>query len=282
MSDEQLEHYLKVALEVAKKAGRVVANAFESPINVHIKSCNTDLVTDTDRAVEELIIKDISTAFPDHKFIGEETAATGVSYKLTDSPTWIIDPIDGTTNFVHRIPIIAICIGLAINKKLLLGIVYNPITNELFSAQSGKGAFKNGFPIHGSKTKELKEAVISMSLGIHNKSELEGGYLDIAIENQKRAILAEIRGNRGLGSAAMNMVYTAQGSIDAYVEYGLHSWDMAAAAVIVKEAGCRIMDPSGKDFNVLHRKVLCAGTPELADQFSKLLKDVEFKPEESD
>lgn len=121
-------------------------------ITVLTKTSNTDLVTETDQAVEKLLIEGLSKAFPSHKFIGEESAAAGQKYTLTDAPTWIIDPIDGTTNFVHRIPLVAICLGLTINKEPVIGIVYNPITNEIFSAIKGRGAFKNGFPIHVSNS----------------------------------------------------------------------------------------------------------------------------------
>jgi len=279
---QQLEEdtYFRFALDLVNKAGRLVKDAFAQPNSaVTTKASATDLVTETDQAVEEMLIKGLSAQFPTHKFIGEESAAAGKRSDLTDAPTWIIDPIDGTTNFVHRIPMIAICVGLAIKKQLRAGIVYNPITNELFSAQAGKGALKNGFPIHVSKTQALNKAIVCSSLGIHNLVSKGDEWLEIALSNQKNITKAGVRGHRAFGSAAINMVYVAQGAVDAYVEYGLHSWDIAASTVILKEAGGFIIDPTGAEFNVLNRKVLCASTEKLGRELSALLTHVDFDPE---
>lgn len=228
-------------------------------------------MTETDKAVENLLISELSARFADHKFIGEESAADGTTYTLTDAPTWIIDPIDGTTNFVHRIPLIGICVGLSINKQLRAGIVYNPITDELYSALSGKGAYKNGFPIAVSTATALNQAIVCQSLGQHNLKEKGQDWLSTSIENQRKTLVSGIHGLRAFGAASINMVYVAQGSVDAYVEYGLHSWDMAAAVVIIREAGGTVLDPSGAEFDLMNRKVLCAGTIQLAKQLSGIL-----------
>ncbi|KAH7728652.1 Inositol-1 [Aphelenchoides avenae] len=269
------DEFFSTALALVKKAGRLVRDAFDQPFShVETKASATDLVTETDKAVEEMLIKGLS-----EKFIGEESVSAGKRADYTEQPTWIIDPIDGTTNFVHRIPQIAICVGLAVKKQLRAGIVYNPITYELFTAQAGKGAFKNGFPIHVSKTEAVNKAVMCSSLGIHNLPTLGEPWLDTALNNNKKTTLAGVRGHRAFGSAALHMVYVAQGSIDAYVEYGLHSWDIAAAAVIVKEAGGVLMDPTGKEFDVMARKVLCGGTEKICRELSEMLTHVDFDPE---
>jgi len=280
MTDEQVEGYFNFALKLVDRAGTLVREAFEQPASaVTTKSSNIDLVTETDKAVEELLIAGLSQAFPDHKFIGEESVSGGAKVELTDSPTWIIDPIDGTTNFVHRIPLIGICVGLAIKKQLRAGIVYNPISRELFSAVKGRGATKNGFPIHVSNTQEIEKSVICSSLGIHNLTTIGEGWLDISLSNQRKTTLAGVRGHRAFGSAAINTVYVAQGSIDAYMEYGLHCWDIAAAAIILKEAGGHVIDPTGKPFNLMGRSILCAGTEKLAKDLTALLTHSEFEPE---
>ncbi|VDK43797.1 unnamed protein product [Anisakis simplex] len=340
------DKFLNTALALVKKAGTVVRSAFEQPsCDVHTKSSNTDLVTETDQAVEKLLIDGLKSAFPDHKFIGEESVAGGQKFEYSDAPTWIIDPIDGTTNFVHRIPMIAICVGLAVKKQLRAGIVYNPITRELFQAQTGKGAFKNGFPIHVSSTKALNRSLICQSHGIHNLVKFGEQWMSITLENHRRQCLAGIRGggledrerngfvnsgfmlesgneeystsavsksvlilqlgadrsdslvnsfvnnykntmvtndargHRSFGSAAINMVYVAQGSVDAYVEYGIHAWDVAAASVIVNEAGGVVVDPTGTKFDVLGRRVLCASSSELAKELSSMLTHVEYERE---
>ncbi|KAE9552299.1 hypothetical protein FO519_004485 [Halicephalobus sp. NKZ332] len=299
----ELDVFFCTALELVKKSGNVVRAAYEQPIAVvKTKSSNTDLVTETDQAVEKLLINGLSEAFPDHKFIGEESAAAGQKYTLTDAPTWIIDPIDGTTNFVHRIPLVGICVGLTIKKEPVIGIVYNPISNEIFTAIKGRGAFKNGFPIHVSDSEELSKAVICTSLGIHNLVSVGPLWLDTALDNHRKSVLAGVRGtpemvnsyiesfkafmvdhdghgHRAFGSAAINMVYCAQGSIDAYIEYGLHSWDIAAAVVILREAGGSLIDPSGEPFDLMARSVLCAGTEKLAREISVLFTHTKFERE---
>ncbi|VDN82423.1 unnamed protein product [Brugia pahangi] len=275
------DRFFTFALKLVNKAGTLVRAAFEQPCSeVHTKLSDTDLVTETDQAVEKMLIENLSKEFPDHKFIGEESVAGGAKIDYTDAPTWIIDPIDGTTNFVHRIPIIAICVGLAIKKQLRAGIVYNPITKELYTAQSGRGAFRNGFPIHVSATKEISRCLLGQSHGIHNLVEFGEKWLKITLDNHGRQCLAGIRGHRSFGSAAMNMIYVAQGGLDAYVEYGLHAWDVAAAGIIVKEAGGVLLDPTGKsEFDIMGRRVLCTSTPELARAIKSTLTHVEYDKE---
>ncbi|CAD6194762.1 unnamed protein product [Caenorhabditis auriculariae] len=276
--DEQL--FVDTALNLVKQAGTLVRMAFEAKeCAVNTKASDTDLVTETDQAVEKLLIEGLSTSFPDHKFIGEESVSGGAKTEWTNAPTWMIDPIDGTTNFVHRIPMIAICVGLAIDKQLRAGIVYNPITHELYHAQVGMGAFKNGFRIHASATKELCRSVLCLSMGIHNRTIFGDSWLDKAASNMRNQILAGVRGHRSFGSAAINMVMVAQGSCDGYLEYGIHSWDVAAASVIVSEAGGVMLDPTGAPFDVMSRKILCAGTPELAKELISTLTHVEYDRE---
>uniref|UniRef100_A0A1I7YA06 Inositol-1-monophosphatase n=1 Tax=Steinernema glaseri TaxID=37863 RepID=A0A1I7YA06_9BILA len=280
------DRFFNFALELVKKAGRLVRDAFDQPSsNVQTKASNTDLVTETDQAVEAMLIKGLSAEFPEHKFIGEESVAGGQKIEsvaggqkivYSDAPTWIIDPIDGTTNFVHRIPMVAICVGLAIKKELRAGIVYNPITNELFSAQVGRGAFRNGFPIKVSQTEAVCKSVLLLQIGADRSDKIVNPF----IESFKATMVNnDARGHRSFGSAAINMVYVAQGSVDAYAEYGIHAWDIAAATVIVREAGGIVIDPTGAELNVMGRKVLCAGTKKLAEELSGMLTHVEFVPE---
>uniref|UniRef100_A0A914X146 Inositol-1-monophosphatase n=1 Tax=Plectus sambesii TaxID=2011161 RepID=A0A914X146_9BILA len=276
MASEE-DKYFEVALGLVKSAGRMVRDAFDRPFSeVQTKASNTDLVTETDQNVEILLTRGLSDAFPDHQFIGEESAAAGKKIEFTDAPTWIIDPIDGTTNFVHRIPMICICVGLAVKKELRMGIVYNPITNELYTARTGQGAFKNGFRIYVSKTEEVRHALVGHQIGSQRHQELINSYTNSFIAMM---VTNEARGIRSFGSAAINMVCVAQGSLDAYVEYGLHCWDVAAAAVILKEAGGVVIDPTGGEFNMMSRKVLCASTKELATQLSGMLTHANYEPE---
>jgi len=271
LSDHDM--YYESILRLVKQAGSIVREAFNHSVPVHVmlKSSAVDLVTATDREVEKFLFDGLKNEFSDHKFIGEESSEG--KNCLTDAPTWIIDPIDGTTNFVHKLPFVCISVGLFIDKKPNIGIVYNPITDELFSARAGQGAYRNGFRMYASGTKSLSQSVIFHSWGIHNLKEYPQS-LNIYIENSKRFVERGIQGHRSLGSAALNMAYVANGSSDAYVEYGLHCWDMAAAALLITEAGGCVMDPTGAPFDVMSRRVLCAGSKELAKEISSILTHV--------
>lgn len=271
------EKYFEVALGLVKRAGKVVRDAYEQPRSeVHTKKSSTDLVTETDQNVEAMLIKGLSSAFPDHKFIGEESASAGKKVEFTDAPTWIIDPVDGTTNFVHRFPMTCISVGLTVKKQLRIGIVYNPITRELYTARAGLGAYKNGFRIHVSEVKEVRNALIGFQVGDQRTEELIDSYI-----KGYRALLFDnkARGIRSLGSGAINMLCVAEGSLDAFAEYGIHCWDMAAAALIIIEAGGVLIDPTGGEFNLMGRKVLCASTLELATQISGLMTHVSYEPQ---
>ncbi|XP_044363774.1 inositol-phosphate phosphatase isoform X2 [Triticum aestivum] len=154
------EQFLAAAVDAAKSAGEIIRKSFYLTKNVEHKG-QVDLVTETDKACEDLIFNHLRMLYPDHKFIGEETsAALGSTDDLTYDPTWIVDPLDGTTNFVHGFPFVCVSIGLTIGKIPTVGVVYNPIMNELFTAVRGKGAFLNGSPIKTSPQNELVKALM--------------------------------------------------------------------------------------------------------------------------
>lgn len=181
-------------------------------------------------------------AINNFRFIGEESsAASNATPVLTDAPTWIIDPIDGTTNFVHGIPIIGISIGLAVNKKVVIGFVYNPVTNEFFSAAKGKGAFLNGKRIHSSKNEDLNEAIISNETSLARIPFLR----DRTMARLLKAVEVA-QGVRCIGSAAISLCYVATGGFDGYFTDGLKCWDVAAGQIIIEEAGGCLFNPNGK------------------------------------
>lgn len=153
------------------------------------KSCDIDFVTETDQEVEKLLIDNLSKEFPDHLFIGEESVANGAQCNFTDKPTWIIDPIDGTMNFVHSFPHSCISIALFINKEPEIGIVYNPVLEQLFTARRGKGAFLNGKRIHVSGTNKLGDALIMMEFGTNRDPQ----KLEVVASNQ-RNLMNQVHG----------------------------------------------------------------------------------------
>lgn len=138
----ELDEFYDVCLKLTKEVGVVINKAFNEPKNITLKTADYDLVTETDKQVEEILILGLQKSFPDHKVIAEETASKeGGVFELTNEPTWIIDPIDGTLNFVHTYPLVAVSIALLINKRPVIGIVYNPVLEQLYTARAGKGAY---------------------------------------------------------------------------------------------------------------------------------------------
>ncbi|KAK7481662.1 hypothetical protein BaRGS_00027035 [Batillaria attramentaria] len=270
--DHQLKEYYTLALEVAEKAGEVIRDAFNKEKMIDTKSCAADLVTVTDQAVEKLVFSLIREKYPTHKFIGEETTAeTGEKLELTDHPTWIIDPIDGTTNFVHRIPEVCFSLGVTVNKEVVLGVVYLPILNQMYTSQRGQGAFLNGEKLTASGQTDLKQAVVICEGG----SSRDADIVEKKIANIHRLVSAS-HGIRSYGSAAANLCRVAQGAGDAYVEYGIHIWDFIAGMLIAREAGAVIMDPSGSAIDLMGRRVLAASTQSLASQISSVLTHIDM------
>lgn len=271
MSDN-IDEFFEAALSLVKTAGNLITEYREGCKLFELKSSDIDLVTEIDKKVEETLINGLSNKFPDHKFIGEETVSDGGKCELTDDPTWVIDPVDGTMNFVHGFPHSCISVGLMINKVGVAGIVYNPILQQLFTAKKGQGAYLNGKPIHVSQVTELKKALITFETGTSRDEERYKAMLE-----NFQLIVNKGHGVRSLGSAALNMCMVALGGADAYFEFGIHAWDIAAGAVIVREAGGVCIDPAGGPLDVLSRRVLAAGTTELAQELAQTL--VQFYPE---
>lgn len=267
-----LDACYKTAIDVSKLGCEMIREAFSAEKRIQTKATAADLVTETDQKVEALIISTLREKFPTHSFIGEESVAAGEKCEFTDNPTWIIDPIDGTTNFVHRFPFTCISIGLAVNKEIEIGIVYNPILEQFYHARRGKGAFCNDTPIQVAKTEDLRQSLICAEFGSGRESQI----LDSKLRTMRK-IIDQSHGIRSMGSCALAMCAVAAGNADAYYEYGIHVWDMAAAELIVREAGGVVTDPKGGPLDLLSRGVLCAGTAVLAQQLSQCIEPIEME-----
>ncbi|XP_042390355.1 inositol-phosphate phosphatase-like [Zingiber officinale] len=261
-----LDEFLDVAVDAAKIAGEVIRKAFYRTKRPEHKG-QVDLVTETDKACEELVFNHLKHSFPNHRFIGEETSAAFGTDELTAEPTWIIDPIDGTTNFVHGFPFVCISIGLTIEKIPVLGVVYNPIMGELFTGVHGQGAFLNGDPIKASSQTQL----ISALLVTEDTTERDKPSVD-AITNRISKLLYKVRSVRMSGSLALDLCGVACGRLDLCYHIGFGGpWDVAAAAVIIGEAGGLVFDPSGGDLDIMSRRV-AASNGHLKDALVDALK----------
>ncbi|KAJ8041960.1 Inositol monophosphatase 1 [Holothuria leucospilota] len=266
-SEHDVHEYMKTAEGLARVAGDLVRDAYKKDKAVESKSCAVDLVTETDKKVEEMLISSLHKKYPTHKFIGEETTASGEPCQWTDDPTWIIDPVDGTMNFVHSFPFVGICIGLSIAKELVGGIVYNPIYDEMFHAIKGEGAFCNDQPIRVSGQTDFSQSLLITEVGFNNEEMFE-----VKMFNYKAVVKAGARGIRSLGSAALNMCHVARGSAELYYEYGIHCWDMAAASVIVREAGGVVLDTTGGPLDIMSRRCVAAASEDLIKVFKDHVK----------
>ncbi|KAL0310770.1 UNVERIFIED_CONTAM: putative MO25-like protein [Sesamum angustifolium] len=273
-----VEDFLARAVDAAKSAGELIRSAFYQTKRVEHKARNrgksvegkVDLVTETDKKCEEVIFDFLKLQYPDHKLIGEETAAACGTIELTDEPTWIVDPIDGTTNFVHGFPFVCVSIGLTIGRIPTVGVVYNPIMDELFTAIRGKGAFLNGKPIKVSSQSELVKSLLVTELAANR----EKAIID-ALTNRINSLLLKVRSLRMTGSCALDLCGIACGRNDMFYLAGFGGpWDVAAGAVIVTEAGGVVFDPSGQDFDITSQRV-AASNPFIKDAFIEALQQSE-------
>uniref|UniRef100_A0A3Q3XK60 Inositol-1-monophosphatase n=1 Tax=Mola mola TaxID=94237 RepID=A0A3Q3XK60_MOLML len=231
------------AVAAARRAGQVVREALLDDRKVMTKSSSVDLVTQTDQKVEQLIIQSVKEKFPTHRFIGEESVAAGEPCILTDDPTWIVDPIDGTTNFVHAFPFVAVSIGFSVNKQMEFGVVFSCLEDKMFTARRGSGAFCNGEPLQVSGQKDIQRSIIATEFGSNRDPEV----VDKMFSSLRNVLCIPVHGMRGAGTAAINMCLVASGCVEAYYEIGMHVWDLAASSLIVSEAGGVLMDVEGKD-----------------------------------
>lgn len=214
------------------------------------KANNVDLVTVVDKKVESIINKELGEKYPDFEFIGEESFVNGET-KIGDKPTFIVDPIDGTTNFIHGYPYSCSSLGLAENGKAVVGVVFNPHLNQLFHASKGNGAFLNGERIEvATRTLSLQKSVIAIEAG-SERSEGENGNFDHKMTTLKNLLSDKggyIHGVRSVGSAAMNLCYVANGMLDAYWEAGPWAWDVCAGWCILEETGGRMVGANPNDW----------------------------------
>lgn len=242
MAELDYDECLAVAVEAAKLAGAEIRAAWDAERTVEYKG-TVDLVTATDKKCEDLIFELLKSKFPSHSFVGEESvaAADGKIPDVGDEPTWFVDPLDGTTNFVHGFPFSCVSVGLAVNKIPMVGVVLNPILNETFTAVRDKGARLNGKKITASAVSELGKALIATEIGVSRDAATVA-----AIMGRVQACVENCRSLRATGSCAMNMVSVAMGRLDGFYEIGFGGpWDCVGAAVIVTESGGVVLDPSG-------------------------------------
>lgn len=241
-----MEEYFSVARDAAKAAGKLIRENWQLTKEVRYKSA-IDLVTTTDREAEDCIVHLLQKRFPRHSILAEEETSLIGSEK---EYRWIIDPLDGTTNFAHAYPHFSVSIALEREQEIIFGLVYDPLREESFEAAQGKGASLNGNAIRPSKVTELDKALLATGFP-YDRRERADYYLAYF-----RAYLVRSQGIRRNGSAALDLCYLACGRIDGFWELKLHPWDVAAASLIVQEAGGAMSDFSGNEFSIWGEETL--------------------------
>ena len=244
---------LNIAVRAARKAGSIInrASLDGGALDVRSKRAN-DFVTQVDGAAEQAVMEIVRKAYPDHGFICEESGETAPDAEYL----WIIDPLDGTTNFIHGFPQYAVSVAVQHRGALAHAVVYDPVKNELFTASKGRGAFLNDRRIRVSKCQRLNAALIGTGFPFKELSRL-----DLYIR-QLTTLMTKSSGVRRAGAAALDLAYVASGRLDAFWELGLSRWDMAAGALLVTEAGGLVADLAGEQ-NFMQSGDICAATPKI-------------------
>jgi myo-inositol-1(or 4)-monophosphatase len=254
---------LNIAVKAARRAGSIIERAAVSgvPLDVRAKRVN-DFVTQVDRAAEEAVIDVVRKAYPDHAILAEES---GEQKGAAAEYCWIIDPLDGTTNFIHGFPQYCVSIAVQHAGKAAHAVVYDPAKNELFTASRGRGAYLNERRIRVSRCRRLEDALVGTGFPFR-----ELGRLDPYMKQLGR-MMGSCAGVRRAGAAALDLAYVAAARLDAFWEMGLSPWDMAAGALLIQEAGGLVGDFSG-DAGYLQSGDIAAGTPKVFPQLLQTLQ----------
>jgi myo-inositol-1(or 4)-monophosphatase len=259
---------LNIAIAVAREAGAVVREAFPQTAlaRVRLKGA-VNPVTETDTATEALITQRLREAFPDHRILAEETH--GDDWHAWDEPgppMWLVDPLDGTVNFAHGFPFVGVSLGLLAEGQPVVGVVYDPLRDETFAASAGGGTMRNGQRVRVSSVEQLAQAFLSTGFPYDRRT---------AVDNNTHRLdhfLRRSHGVRRAGAAVLDLSYLACGRIDGFWEKGLHPWDVAAASLIVQEAGGRVTDFDGGP-NYLSGEFFLASNGLIHDEMLRVIRE---------
>ncbi|MGB7189946.1 MAG: inositol monophosphatase family protein [Acidobacteriaceae bacterium] len=278
MSAADSQGFADKASKIALEAGALLRDFYRRGVATEYKG-EVDLVTEADRASEKLIVERLRTAFPDHGIYGEE----GTRTHLESPYRWYIDPLDGTTNFAHGFP--AFCVSMGLEKRepslpasedgeIVAGVIYDPLREELFTAEKGSGAYLNGSPIHVSRTPVLAEALVAT--GFPSRKRHENPNIHFYQQFTLRS-----HGVRRAGSAALDLAYTACGRMDAYWEFNLNPWDTAAGALLVTEAGGTMTRFDGSPFRLDSQEIFATNgllRDEMLEFFRRMFAGEDLEP----
>lgn len=249
--ENELDRYLETALKAVKSGSKALIKYWGKLSNIREKTFAWDLVTEADKESETLILKTITKTHPEHCILAEESGYAAHVEGSHESPfLWVVDPLDGTTNYTHQYPMVSISIALLKDKQPILGVVYNPIFKELFIAVKGRGGSLNGRRIQVSKTLKVNRSLLSTGFAYDRRMHSDNNYAEFC------RLTSISQGVRRGGSAALDLAYVAAGRLDGYWERGLQPWDLAAGILLVEEAGGRVTSYSNEPFDLFDGRVL--------------------------
>ncbi|MDA0734029.1 MAG: inositol monophosphatase family protein [Chloroflexi bacterium] len=255
---------MEVCVDAARQAGAMVGSRFLTEKEINLKG-RSDIVTDVDLASEKLILGILTSEFPQFSILAEESKPV-----TNDSEyTWVVDPIDGTRNYAEGIPHFCLVIALAKGSEMVVGVTFDPLKDEMFTAEQGKGAFLNGERITVSQRQEVPESILGFDLGYVD--EKAGLALDMV-----RSLWPNILGMRLMGSSALGLAYAACGRLDIYFHNQLSPWDIASGLVLVREAGGNVVDKQGEAANLFTPSII-ASSPRLIDRFLRATDSLEWR-----
>jgi myo-inositol-1(or 4)-monophosphatase len=255
--DDFVNALLHSAIKYVKNAGEWLIDLMNQPIHLKEKINQSDLVTEVDVKVEEFLCRLIREEYPDHWILSEEDSAKGdqkILSELSEGYGWIIDPIDGTTNFIHQIPHFAISVGIVKDGFPVCGVVYNPLTKDLYSAQIKGGAFLNGERIQVGMEKEISESLLATGFPAYDWKSNSDAVKHI--EN----IVGKARSVRIIGAASLDLCMVATGQLTGFFHDGLHPWDVAAGIIILQEAGGIVINREGKKYRLGDQTLVATNT----------------------
>lgn len=239
---------LEFVMELARAAGQVVRENYEAVHEVGHKRTEIELVTEVDHAAEQLIVAAIRERYPDHAILAEE----GHGVEQASEYLWVVDPLDGTVNYAHGFPIFAVSIAVRHHGETIIGVVYDPLRDELFAAERGGGITLNGQPRHVSATERLQDALLATGFPYDRATRPDNNVAEFT------RLITRVQGIRRAGAASLDMAYLAVGRLDGYWEQHLSPWDWAAGALLVEEAGGVVTDFEGQPWTLEKPKIVAS------------------------
>ncbi len=246
---------------LARQAGQILFDSYEKDHQVDFKGV-IDLVTEVDHASEKFLLSEINSLFPGHAFLAEESGASAIQ----SEHLWIIDPLDGTVNYAHGVPLFCVSIAYSFQNQVLLGAVYDPMRNEMFSAERGKGSWVNGRPLKVTRVNELQKSLMVTGFPYDSWKASPNNFDYFAKLGRMT------QGVRRLGSAALDLCYIAAGRLDGYWEFSLKAWDIAAGGLIAEEAGAQVTNIKGNQDYLVAPQSIVAANPDLHTRLMEQLQ----------